>query len=84
MHTIAVTEACTGCRQCVDVCFVNAIGWDEKEERPVLAYPQDCQICVYCEKLCPANALAIVPDWQSKYNPRILSTDRRQGHEKID
>ncbi len=77
MHTIEISDDCTGCKLCVDVCFVNAIGWDEKKGVPFLAYPQDCQICVYCEKLCPAEALVIVPDWKSKYNPKTLSTDRR-------
>ena len=77
MHALTISESCTGCKRCVDVCFVNAIAWDEENEKPVLAYPEDCQICVYCEKLCPAKALQIIPDWKSKYNPKTLSTDRR-------
>lgn len=77
MHTLEITESCTGCKRCVEVCFVNVIAWDEKQEKPILAYPEDCQICVYCEKRCPEKALTVIPDWKSKYNPKTLSTDRR-------
>ena len=50
-HRLSVDgDACTACRTCVDVCFVNAIGWDDEADRPVLAYPADCQVCCVCER----------------------------------
>ncbi|WP_005036713.1 ATP-binding protein [Holophaga foetida] len=76
MHSLKLNEeACTRCRKCVDTCFVNALKWDTSIPKgaPVLAYPADCQICCYCEKLCPTQALEIIPDWASKYIPRTLS-----------
>ena len=78
MHVIkANSDQCSGCKTCMDVCFVNAIGWDEKKELPVLAYPADCQVCAVCERACPEGAIEIVPDWESRYCPPYLSTERR-------
>ncbi|MCF8094944.1 MAG: 4Fe-4S binding protein [Desulfobacteraceae bacterium] len=78
MHFLKVeSDSCTGCQTCLDVCFVNAISFDENEEIPFLAYPEDCQICAVCEAVCPENALEIIPDWESRYYPEILSTGRR-------
>ena len=77
MHILKVKESCNGCKICQDVCFVNSIGWDEENDKPVFTHPEDCQICAYCEKLCPEEAMEIIPDWSSRYNPKILSTDRR-------
>ncbi len=77
MHVLkADTNRCNGCKTCVDVCFVNAIGWDELRELPFLKYPEDCQICAVCERACPAEAIEIVPDWESRYCPRYLSVEK--------
>jgi NAD-dependent dihydropyrimidine dehydrogenase PreA subunit len=77
MHTLIVDSVqCNGCKKCLDVCFVNAIGWDEIRKRPVLAYPEDCQICACCERACKQEALEIIPDWASRYCPKYLSTAR--------
>ena len=75
MHILKVdTTRCSSCRTCVDVCFVNAIGWDEGEGLPVLTYPEDCQVCCVCERGCPDGAIEIVPDWGGRYCPPYLST----------
>ena len=77
MHELkADTDRCNGCRTCVDVCFVNAIGWDALRELPVLKYPEDCQICSVCERTCPTEAIEIVPDWAGCHYPKFLSTER--------
>jgi len=74
MHSLEVDgNLCGRCKECVDTCFVNALAWDDASDVPILAYPEDCQICCYCEKQCPTQALEIVPDWSSKYLPRTLS-----------
>ncbi len=74
-HRLVVDDgACTACRTCVDVCFVNAIGWDEAADRPVLAYAADCQVCCVCERACPAAALEIVPDWAGRRPRPYLSS----------
>ena len=76
MHKLEIdTDRCNGCRTCVDVCFVNAIVWDESKDLPVLKYADDCQICTVCERGCPTRAIEVVPDWPSRYCPRYLSVD---------
>jgi len=78
MHSLKIDEGlCTGCRECVDSCFVDAIRWDESKGIPICAYPEDCQVCFVCERICPARALEVIPDWKSKYNPRTIAKDRR-------
>lgn len=75
MHVLKLdTTRCTSCQTCVDVCFVNAIGWDEEEGSPLLAYPEDCQVCCVCERACPEGAIEIVPDWAGRRTPPYLST----------
>ncbi|MFC1815693.1 ferredoxin family protein [Thermodesulfobacteriota bacterium] len=54
-------EACTGCKICVNVCFVNAISWGDKDEEPVAAYPEDCVWCLACEEACPAQCIEVIP-----------------------
>ncbi len=74
MHSLRIDRhRCLRCRGCVDVCYVNAIGWDENEDRPFLEYADDCQLCTVCERACPAGALEFVPDWASRYCPPYLS-----------
>ena len=75
MHSVTIdSDLCIGCRECVDACFVDVIRWDETNEIPVCAYPEDCQVCFVCERVCPVQALEMIPDWKSKYNPKAIST----------
>lgn len=74
-HRLLVDSGgCTACRACIDVCFVNAIGWDAADDVPKLAYPDDCQVCCVCERACPAAALQIVPDWPGRRPRPYLSS----------
>ena len=70
-------DLCTECGSCVDACFVDVIRWNEEKSKPFAAYPEDCQTCYVCEKVCPADAVEVIPDYGSKYYPRVLSTERR-------
>ena len=72
-------DACTACLTCVDVCFVNAIGWDEAADAPILAYPADCQVCCVCERACPESALEVVPDWAGRRPRPYLSEAGREA-----
>lgn len=71
MNNIIVnTELCNGCKICRDACFVDVIKWDEAEKKPVIAYPQECVQCMYCELNCSKHAIKVIPDYQSYLFPR--------------
>ena len=42
-------EECTGCRTCVEACSVDVMRWDDTDEKPIIAYEQDCVWCFTCE-----------------------------------
>lgn len=74
MHTVKIDlNLCVRCQVCVDSCFVNVLSWDEARGIPYGAYPAECQICTYCERICPVGAIEIVPDWQGRKTPPYLS-----------
>ena len=76
-HNIKIDlDLCTGCKKCMDACFVDVIRWNESEDIPIAAYPDDCQICTVCEKVCPVDAIEVIPDYNSKYYPRVLARKR--------
>jgi len=54
-------DKCTGCKLCIDACFVDVIRWDSKEEKPIAAYPEDCAWCLSCEIACPAQCIEVIP-----------------------
>jgi NAD-dependent dihydropyrimidine dehydrogenase PreA subunit len=54
-------DACNGCKMCVGACFADVIRWDEKEEKPVAAYPEDCVWCLACEVACPVQCIEVIP-----------------------
>ena len=53
---------CNGCKRCVDSCFVDVIRWNDKEEHPVVAYPDDCVWCFSCEIACLVQCIEVVSD----------------------
>jgi NAD-dependent dihydropyrimidine dehydrogenase PreA subunit len=55
-------DMCNSCKTCVDACFIDVIRWDNKEERPVAAYPEDCVWCLACEEACPAQCIDVIPN----------------------
>jgi len=54
-------ELCTGCGICVDTCPMDVIRMDEEKEKAVIRYPEDCMMCLYCERDCPVGAVYISP-----------------------
>jgi NAD-dependent dihydropyrimidine dehydrogenase PreA subunit len=54
-------DNCQGCKSCMNACFVDAIRWDEVNDKPVAAYPEDCVWCLACEAACPHNCINVVP-----------------------
>jgi len=70
-------DLCTGCQMCVDACFVDVIRWDEAKSLPFAAYPEDCQMCRVCERICPVDAIEVIPKWGERYFPKVLAKERR-------
>ena len=62
-HRIGITNIdpalCTGCGECVDSCMMDVIYFDEKTQRAVPKYADDCQACFLCVRDCPADAITI-------------------------
>ena len=54
-------DACNGCKTCVNSCFADVLRWDDKAEKPIAAYPEDCVWCLACEVSCPAQCIEVVP-----------------------
>ena len=53
-------EECTGCGACVLNCPMDVIRMDKKAKRAVIVYPDDCQLCHICRKLCPVEGAIIM------------------------
>ena len=54
-------EKCKGCKTCYRACFVDVYRWDEKEKKPIPAYPEDCVWCYWCELACPEQCIEVIP-----------------------
>jgi len=55
-------ELCIGCGTCVESCPMDVIRMDDKNEKAVIKYAEDCQMCRLCEIDCPAKAIYIAPE----------------------
>jgi NAD-dependent dihydropyrimidine dehydrogenase PreA subunit len=56
------SELCTGCGTCVDSCPMDVIRMDDKSQKAVIMYPEDCMLCLYCEQDCPSHAIYVSPE----------------------
>ena len=54
-------DKCIRCGMCRDVCSCDVIAIDE-EKKPYIRYKEECCLCLYCMKDCPAGAITITPD----------------------
>ena len=61
MIALLLTDRCTSCQRCVEVCPRNVFdaGVDAP---PTIARAGDCQTCYACELYCKADALYVEPD----------------------
>lgn len=69
-NIIVNRELCNGCKVCFKACFIDIIKWDEKAKKPVIAYPDECVHCMYCELNCSQRAIKVSPDYQAYLFPR--------------
>ena len=62
IHRIEIDlDSCNGCKVCVDSCFLDVLRWDEENDKPVVAYPEDCVWCLACEDACPVECIEVIP-----------------------
>ena len=54
-------DLCNGCKVCVDVCPMDVIRFNEEEEKPYIAYQEDCIWCQLCESTCPLGCILVMP-----------------------
>ena len=62
-------EKCVGCGRCMQICSCDVIRMN-KDNRPVIKYPTECIVCLYCEEECPAGAIFVSPE---KYYKQLQS-----------
>jgi NAD-dependent dihydropyrimidine dehydrogenase PreA subunit len=55
-------DACKGCKTCMNACFADVIRWNDADNKPVVAYPEDCVWCLACEVACPTQCIEVVPN----------------------
>lgn len=56
--TVTVTDKCTGCEKCTNVCFVRAIKVIDKKA----IISEMCRGCGRCAEMCPKDAITITVD----------------------
>ena len=69
-NIIVNKELCNGCKVCFKACFVDVIKWDAGTKRPVIAYPDECVACNFCEICCEQRAIKVVPEYSEYLFPR--------------
>jgi NAD-dependent dihydropyrimidine dehydrogenase PreA subunit len=67
MIALLLTDLCTGCQRCVEVCPRNVFDPAPAPKghgtvaTPTIARLEDCQTCFQCELYCQADALYVEP-----------------------
>ena len=62
-------DLCVGCKLCLKTCYEDVYHWDEEEEKPVAAHPEDCVFCLQCEMACTAECIEVMPTRSMIHDP---------------
>lgn len=52
------SDLCTNCNTCVEVCLMDIL--ERGEDKPGVAYPEECWYCGACMMDCPTDAIKLV------------------------
>ncbi len=70
-------EKCSSCKSCYKACWIDVIRWDDENDRPLIAYPEDCVECGFCEVSCSDDAITVNPSftsqWPDVYESKLLT-----------
>ena len=75
---------CIGCLQCISVCPVDAISWDNGK---IIIDEEKCIGCGLCVERCPVNAIThyvVFKETQNKDIPEEQLTDDKKIPEALD
>jgi 2-oxoglutarate ferredoxin oxidoreductase subunit delta len=50
---------CKGCQICVAFCPTGVLAFNDAEDRPVVAHPEKCTACHWCDTHCPDLAIVV-------------------------
>jgi len=53
-------DKCIKCKKCYNLCPLDIIAWDEKDNKPYVKYPDECQLCFICQVECPVEAIKVI------------------------
>lgn len=70
MIELVIADRCIGCGACVDVCPTDVFD-QTPSGAPLLTRPEDCQTCFMCELYCPADALFVGPDCETRIGTSV-------------
>ena len=57
MSVNIIYENCIGCKSCYTECPADVYEWDGANNRPIVAYPDECSHCGICYMECKAGAV---------------------------
>jgi len=61
---------------CYKACWLDVIRWNEEENKPKFAYPEDCIECNFCEISCPVEALKIKIDYNKPFPKAYIAGEK--------
>lgn len=57
MSVRIIYDNCISCKECYNHCPNDVIGWDHKDDIPIIDYPDECSHCGVCALECKSGAI---------------------------
>ena len=52
-------KRCIGCKRCYTLCPLDIFSWNDANNKPIVAYEDECWHCGICWMECPKRAIDI-------------------------